>query len=220
MKKIKIGDVVAEPGTKSRGFLKVANSPCGSAIGIPLIVINGLGDGPILCVDSCAHGDEVEGAEAIIKLQKTIDPKKLNGAFIGVPIVNVLAFEGSDRMNPLEHERTDMNRIFPGRDGRYLSEKIVYVHFSEIICKSNYYISFHGGGMTEYIEPMVYYQTAVSSISDEVAKKSFEMAKAFGVKVLFRGHDFTGLSVYEAAKKGIPGILPEAGGQTFSSKAP
>ena len=54
-------------------------------LGIPLIIVNGIEDGPVLCVDAGVHGDEDDGQEAIRRVLADIDPATLRGTLVGIP---------------------------------------------------------------------------------------------------------------------------------------
>lgn len=208
-----IGDVSVQNGSKAYGWLRVARRPDGSPIGIPIILVNGVEDGPKLCVDGCIHGDEYEGAEAILELGRTLNPKELKGTLIAVPVVNIPAFEAGLRANPFDYDRYDMNRIFPGDSDGHISQRIVSKHFNEVICKANCYISLHGGGNFEFIEPFVNF-SADPGLPESVINKSFELAKAFGLGIVNRcPSSFPGGGRLVAARRGIPSITPELGGQ-------
>jgi hypothetical protein len=214
MSEIGIGNVSVKPGTKARGFLKVANRVSGAPIGVPFFVVNGAEKGPVLCVDGCVHGDEYEGSEAVMNLGKTLKPEELKGILIGVPVVNVAAFEAETRADPFDHERLNLNRVFPGDANGFITQRIAYAYFNEIIRKSNYYITFHGGGKTEYLCPLVQYQPSVAFGNREVGEQSQRLARAFGVEIIWKAAeegDFPGDSIAEAEKIGIPSICPELG---------
>jgi len=209
-----IGNVTVKPGGKARGFLNVTNRISGEPIGVPFFVIHGVEHGPVLCVDGCIHGDEYEGSEAVMNLGRQIDAGKLKGTLIGVPVVNVLAFEAETRANPFDHERLNMNRIFPGNPNGWITERIANAYFTGIVRKSNYYIDFHGGGATEFLCPLVQYQPSGAFGRKETGEESEKMAKAFGVDVVWRcndGGDFAGDVILEAERVGIPAICAELG---------
>ena len=60
-----VGSLTVAPGTRAQGLIPVGTSSYGVELGIPLIVVNGAQDGPVLCVDAGVHGDEYDGQEAI-----------------------------------------------------------------------------------------------------------------------------------------------------------
>lgn len=211
--KFSIEDISAENGSKTFGWIKIGRSPNGSMIGIPIIIVNGAGDGPKLCVDGCVHGDEYEGAEAILELGKTLDPTELKGTLMAVPVVNVPAFEAGLRANPLDYDRYDINRIFPGSEDGHVSQRIAFKHFNEVISRADFYISLHGGGNFEFIEPFVNF-SADQGLPANLINKSMDLAEAFGLGIVNRRpSSFEGGARLAAARRGIPSITPELGGQ-------
>ena len=128
MSTINIGPIRCETGTKVSGMVPAVSRVDGSNLGFPVIVVNGAKDGPVLLVDGGIHGDEQEGTLSIIEVAKKLDPKNLRGTFIGVPVMNVGAFEAMSRGNPRDTHTFDMNRIYPGKPEGYLTDRIAQVH--------------------------------------------------------------------------------------------
>lgn len=82
---------------------------------------------------------------AIAELGMLLDPRDVKGTFVGVPVLNVPAFKGMNRFTHLlleESQLKDMNRIYPGKHNRSLTEKIAFVYFNKIVLNSQYVISF------------------------------------------------------------------------------
>jgi predicted deacylase len=184
LKTIKIGSASVEPGTKGNGFVNVAYRPDGSEIKIPIMIVNGVNDGPILLVDAGVHGDEYEGMEAIRRVANTLNPKKLKGAFIGIPCLNVLAFEVGKRTNVIDY--LNLNRICPGKPvGKgYITENIAYIYEKELVSVLDESIacciSFHGGGNIQKVGPMIPYAESSGSVGEKVS----ELSKIFGIDLL------------------------------------
>jgi predicted deacylase len=207
-KTLTIGDIATEAGSKSLGLVAVAERSDGSKTSIPVMVVNGRGDGPVLCVAAGIHGDEYVGMAAIKEIARTLDPNDVHGAFLGVPVVNVEAFVASSRTNPFDG--LNLNRVFPGKRDGFISEMIAHTFMEEIVSKADYYIDLHTGCDHSLNAPMM----AVSEANSD--EKTIEFAKSFGFEliwmmpaVFFRG----GLSSADAAsKKGIVGIGAEIGG--------
>ena len=77
---------------------------------VPVIVLNGKGPGPVLCLTAAVHGDELNGIE-VTRRARRCRSRRVNGAVIGVPIVNIQGFYRGTRYLP---DRRDLNRYFPG----------------------------------------------------------------------------------------------------------
>jgi len=132
---------LAKRGEKAFKMLSVAFMPDGSEIAIPLVIIRGMEDGPVLSVFGGVHGNEYEGPLAIRKVIKELEPTEISGTFIGVPVANVPAFNFSTRITPIDGK--DLNRVFPGKLNGTISEKIAYIITEQVISKSDYVIDLH-----------------------------------------------------------------------------
>ena len=68
------GPVKVNPGEKKQSYFPVMSRPDGSSIGIPLLIVNGIEDGPVLFVSCATHGDELDSVYAAIEIFKELDP--------------------------------------------------------------------------------------------------------------------------------------------------
>ena len=59
---------------------------------VPVIVVHGKYQGPVVGITAALHGDELNGIEIVRQVLKGIDPKKLAGTIVAVPIVNLEGF--------------------------------------------------------------------------------------------------------------------------------
>ena len=99
------------PGTSKRLTWTSGTAMEGFVVPVPVIVLNGKGPGPVLCLTAAVHGDELNGIEVTRRVLNDVDLEELNGAVIGVPIVNIQGFYRGTRYLP---DRRDLNRYFPG----------------------------------------------------------------------------------------------------------
>ena len=100
-----------EPGTLTRMTWWAGESLYGASIPTPVLVAEGMEEGPTLCMTAAVHGDELNGIEIVRQLMYSVNPSKLRGRLVGVPIVNIQGFERHSRYLP---DRRDLNRFFPG----------------------------------------------------------------------------------------------------------
>ena len=108
---VEIGTAKAAPGETVRGVIPVTALAGGSAVEIPLVIINGRKPGPVLWVDGAIHGDEPEGPLCCQILMREVKAEDLSGTLVLVPVVNVAAYEAASRGNPLDTFSHDMNRM-------------------------------------------------------------------------------------------------------------
>lgn len=205
-KTVKLDEVLVDRSNRLEGFVNVARKPDGSWVRVPVIIVRGDTDGPTLLVDACTHGDEYEGAEAILKVAASLDPKALKGTLVLVPAVNLDAFSANTRVSPIDD--TNLNRVFPGKPQSFITQVLAHTYMERVVKHADYVVSFHGGGVVLHLECIGYMPP-----ENEVGKKSMAMAKAFGGKILWRMQNmpFGGHTADAATKLGIPAILPEIG---------
>jgi uncharacterized protein len=210
MKKVPIlGELT--PGKTQRHLIKLPGAALANDEPRPVISIAGAKPGPVLFVNGGVHGGEYPAVEAVIRLGKTLDPKKISGTVILMPVLNLPAFRMRtpfvcpiDNVNP--------NRVFPGDPTGSYSEQMTHALINEFVIHADAYVDLHGGDIPEALVPFVICRSG----DDEVSEKSKAIAMAFGLPyVLTVGKPIQpakGASSYAAAaEKGVPAILAEAG---------
>jgi predicted deacylase len=199
-------------GTTQRHLIKLPGAALANDEPRPVISVAGAKPGPVLFVNGGVHGGEYPAVEAVIRLGKTLDPKKISGTVILMPVLNLPAFRTRtpfvcpiDNVNP--------NRVFPGDPHGSYSEQMTHACINEFVVHADAYVDLHGGDIPEALVPFVICRAG----NDEVAKKSKAIAMAFGLRYVLTVskpvQPDKGQSSYAgAADKGIPAILAEAGG--------
>jgi uncharacterized protein len=203
-----------EPGNRGSVWIDVARSPAGWTIGLPVVVVHGVGDGPVLVVDAATHGDEFEGTLSLLTLLRETDPAKLNGTLVGVPIVNGPATEAEARGNPLERHNYDMNRLFPGDVRGTISQRIAARHFEDVVKRANVVVTLHGGGNLFYLEGYV--------LAHSIGHGNLDLIRAFGWTrfsddAAVAQAPRQGLLHEKCLEIGIPTITAELGGASHRS---
>jgi predicted deacylase len=206
---MEIGNLVIPPGEKRYGPLNVARRADGSDIFVPLMVVNGREDGPVLNISGGCHGDEYEGMEAVRRVFHDCDPNVLKGAIIGVPVLNYAAFEAGQRVST--YDLGNLNRNFPGKEKGFFTQRLAHVYFNQVIRKADYVIDLHGGGNIMALAPMAIYRDIGG---DEVAERAEKLVRATGIKMVWRGSGgWTGPISLESQSIGIPAITVELAGE-------
>ena len=108
-----IGGVEIQPGQQLTIDLPVAQLYTHTEMTMPVQILHGKRAGPRLFVSAAVHGDEINGVEIIRRLLKLKVLRRLRGALIAVPVVNVFGFISRSRYLP---DRRDLNRSFPGSE--------------------------------------------------------------------------------------------------------
>jgi len=167
---------------------------------LPVKVIRGKKQGPVVFISAAIHGDELNGIEIIRRLRKLNILKRLQGTLILVPVVNVYGMMNLSRYLP---DRRDLNRSFPGNSKGSLAARIAKIFFDEIVKKCTLGIDLHTASIHKSNLPQVR-----TNIENEY---TFRLAKAFEAPVILHSELRDGSLRSEAQEEGVPILLYEAG---------
>ena len=194
-----LGETIA-PGEKWLLSWMSGETFAGGPVPIPARVVRGLEPGPTICLTAGIHGDELNGIEVVRRIVQEIDPNKLHGMLIGVPIVNLHGFRQASRYLP---DRRDLNRHFPGRSNGSAAARIARSFFDQVIVHCESLVDLHTGSFHRANVPQVR-----ADLKDSGA---FELAKVFGSAVVVHSVGAPGTLRRAAGDVGIPAISYEAG---------
>jgi predicted deacylase len=210
---VRVRDVEASRGTRAEGWLAIGEAASGP-IRVPLVVINGAEDGPTLCLTAGVHATEYAPIAAVMELVQSVDPARLRGAIIAVPVTNMRMFESRTGFtSPLDG--LNLNKIAPGRHDGSISEVLADVMLREVIGAAGYHIDFHAGDLGEELYPFAGYSLTGRRDLDV---KGEAMARAFTPRLISLSPPdstippFAGSLNYAATRNGVVSILAEAGG--------
>jgi predicted deacylase len=170
------------------------------AVDTPVLVVNGANAGPTLCLTGAIHGDELNGIEMVRRVVYELEPEKLHGMVIGVPIVNLLGFSRNSRYLP---DRRDLNRYFPGNAHGSVASRLANTFFKDIIVHCNILVDLHTGS---------FYRTNIPQLRADMSKPQVaEFVRLFGdIPVLNSAGNANSLRA-AAVRAGIPTVTLEAG---------
>jgi len=200
-KELVIGGVSIAPGRRKQIELPIAKLFDYTELTIPVEVVRGKEDGPVLFVSAAIHGDEINGSEAIKRLlgrRKLLS--KLKGTLLAVPIINVFGFNQNSRYLP---DRRDLNRSFPGSSTGSLAGQVANVFMEEIVSKATHGIDLHTAAIHRTNLPQI------RAYLDD--RETQRLARAFGVPVVINSNIRDGSLRQSAAEMGIPMLLFEGG---------
>jgi predicted deacylase len=180
--------------------LKVSESYTSIATYIPITVLRGVSDGPIVFITAAVHGDELNGIEIVRRIIYSIDLSSLKGTLVCLPIVNIFGFQNSSRYLP---DGSDLNRFFPGNSKGNFVKKYASIIFKEIIKKCQYGIDIHTAAIGRSNLPHVR--------ADMNFKEVKRMAVAFGTTIIKNESGAKGSLRRTATEANIPTIIFEAG---------
>lgn len=108
---MQLGTAEAAPGELARGWLSVTDLPTGGAERLPVVIANGVDEGPTLWLTGGVHGDEATGVAVAQDTMREDLPERLAGAVVCVPIVSPAGLRRNARHTYYDDE--DPNRYFP-----------------------------------------------------------------------------------------------------------
>ena len=173
----------------------------GVPVDSPVLVVNGKLAGPTLCLTAAVHGDELNGIEMVRRVMHDLNPQKLAGAVIGVPIVNLQGFRRGSRYLP---DRRDLNRFFPGNPRGSAAARIAYSFFTEVVLHCDALIDLHTGSFERSNLP----QLRADLRNPDVVT----LTQGFGATVILHSTPAQGTLRYAATSAGVPAVTLEAGG--------
>ncbi len=190
-----------QPNTSQRISWAATELFEGVPVSTPVLVVNGKFAGPTLCLTAAVHGDELNGIEMVRRVMHDLNPEKLSGAVIGVPIVNLQGFRRGSRYLP---DRRDLNRFFPGNPNGSAASRIAYSFFTEVIQHCNALIDLHTGSFERANLP----QLRADLRNPDVVT----LTQGFGATVILHSQPAKGTLRHAATAAGIPTVTLEAGG--------
>jgi uncharacterized protein len=199
-----------EPGTVRRGNLRFSH-PDLMEWTWPYTVVRGTEDGPHVALISGVHPAEYPAIESNIRFTRNLDPSRLRGTVVSLPLIDVPAFlPRSPFVCPVDGKNP--NRFFPGNPEGTFSEVMDDAIFQTVIDPADILIDLHGGDMVEALIPFSIYSV---SGNEDVDARSIALGKAFGLPYLVASRPqpggIGGTTAHAAAAAGIPSIIAEAG---------
>lgn len=182
--------------------------PDGSVLRVAATTLVGVQPGPRVVVTAGVHGDEFEGVRAVAELCRTLDPARLRGTLVLVPVANPPAFNAGTRASPLDG--VNLNRVFPGDVEGTPSERLAHALFREVVAGADALLDLHSGGTRYLFHPQAGFYRGGDAAS--IGERSFALARAFGIPLLWDIPHRAGVFSYEAARAGVPAIGVEIGG--------
>lgn len=188
------------PGTATRLSWSPAIQGAGLSQPTPVLVVNGAKPGPTLCLTGAVHGDELNGIEIIRRTVYDLEPAKLSGRVIGVPIVNLPGFQQGSRYLP---DRRDLNRHFPGSADGSLADRIAHSLFENVIRHCDMLVDIHTGSLKRTNLP----QLRADMNNPDVA----ELTRGFDRMAVVHSTGSSGMLRFAAIDAGIRAVTMEAG---------
>ena len=197
---IAIGGHSVHAGRRQQFELPISRLMSGTPVGLPVVVLHGVGEGPTVWLSAAVHGDEICGVEIIRRVLEHLNPRAMAGTVLAVPIVNVHGFNNGDRYLP---DRRDLNRSFPGSERGSLASRIAHLMMTEIIANASVGIDLHTGSDARTNLPQI------RADLDDV--RTFELAMTFGAPIAIHSRVRDGSLRQAATEAGAAVLLYEGG---------
>jgi uncharacterized protein len=166
----------------------------------PVLVVRGAHEGPTLCLTAAVHGDELNGIEMVRQVLFGLNPAKLRGTVIGVPIVNMMGFARNSRYLP---DRRDLNRYFPGNPNGSLASRFAWAFFNDLVRHCDALVDIHTGS---------FHRTNYLQVRADLSQAPVqELARSFGEVVVLNSLGNSRSLRTAAVMQGIPAVTLEAG---------
>ncbi|WP_300031028.1 succinylglutamate desuccinylase/aspartoacylase family protein [uncultured Roseobacter sp.] len=188
------------PGSAGIVHLPVSTLPDHTPVNLSVQVHHGKRAGPAVFVSAAVHGDEVIGVEIVRRLLRAPQLNTLRGTLLVVPVVNSFGFLNRSRYLP---DRRDLNRCFPGHPSGSLGARLAHIFLNEVVLRCDTGIDLHSAAIHRTNLPQIRVSPGDKTTAD--------MAQAFGAPVILTSPLRDGSLRAEAAERGTPVLLYEAG---------
>ena len=185
------------PDTKI-DWINIATMATGLDLKVAAHVLEGARPGPTIALTAGIHGDELLPIEIIRRVLDRIDPSKLSGRIVAIPLANPLAFETFTRHTPTDQH--NLNRMFPGDSDTWMTELLAKALVDYLVPNVDTLIDLHSGGAI----PTVDYVYVLNDIA---------LSRSFLFPTLYKGSSYPGsLGTYFIQQTDKPVVVAEIGG--------
>lgn len=195
-----IAGATIKPGSRTIVDLPLPKLKAHSNLAMPVHVIHGRREGPVLFVSAAIHGDELNGIEIVRRLLANKAISRISGTLVAVPMVNAYGLMNESRNLP---DRRDLNRAFPGSESGSLAARLAHLFINEIVTRCTHGIDLHTGSNHRTNLPQIR-----ANLEDPETER---LARSFGAPVLLNSAIRDGSLRAAAGDLGIPTLLYEAG---------
>lgn len=228
-----VGSASAAPGERADGWIHATALPTGGSERLPVTVVNGASDGPILWVTGGVHGDEATGVavaqDAAAAFADANQAGTLAGAVVVVPVVNPAGLRRNERTS--YYGGDDPNRYFRDteREGSRppeTQERIDARLFEALTESADLLVDCHTaqiGSMPFTIRDRVLYgEQRTEGDAEALAEDLDRLASALGLPVLteYPAEEYVEQSLQRSTAgaalntAGIPAVTAELGGHS------
>jgi uncharacterized protein len=209
---VSVCSLTAAPGSIVRGLVAYGENAAGP-LQFPLVIVNGAHDGPVLCLTAGVHATEYAPIDAVMRATRQLDPHKLSGAVIAVPVANVPMYSARNGfVSPLDG--ANLNKVGAGRADGTVSERLAFTLLDQVIARAQFHIDLHAGDLGEILLPFVGYALTGDAERDALGET---LASLYAPRLISISSGATippfadGL-VHAASRRGVVSLFAESGG--------
>ena len=189
---VKAGPLEAASGSVASGFASVGELADGiTPVQVPIVIVNGRDDGPVVYLHAGSHGQEtIYSIETLRRLRTELDPARLAGAVIAVPLANLIAHQFATRVAPHYAAREgvafagDIHKLWPGDPKGSMTQRIVDLLWTQIVAQSDCAIDLHAVGEPGIAFTFMYRGGKRDALGTPAWEKTLDLARAFGVTLV------------------------------------
>ncbi len=200
---MKIGTIAAQAGEKSYGFFKTGETHGRFPAHIPLHLVVGAEDGPMLVVQAGTSGLEIEPSLILPHVVKELDPAQIKGTLVLVPLMNTSGFEFAEINSAWDDKH--LNRLGRGAADGSVSEQMIHEYYQAVIAKADALVDIRTGSQWSY-----HHFAGVYDEGDVEASKA--LAVALGLPQVALGQAADDSMALEAARDGLAVVAAHIGG--------
>jgi predicted deacylase len=199
------------PGTSERLWVRTLDLLAGPAA-LPAFALAGAEPGPTFFVVAGVHGDEYEGMAAIRLVARELDPARMRGRFVAIPVANPFAYEARARIAPLHLDGLNLARVFPGdpqgSPSRLLANRLLDL-VERNLGPEDLFLDFHSGSAdVEYARVIGF-----RDVPGAHTERAEEIARHSGIDRLWRIPSSPGPFNAETALRGYVTLGTETTGR-------
>lgn len=189
-----------KPGEVIETRLKISESVTHQPVSIPVTLVCGANPGPAIFLTAAVHGDEINGVPIVRQVLDGLDPAKLSGTVVGIPVVNRFGFSTGDRYLP---DRRDLNRAFPGDPEGSLASRVAHTLFEKVLRRCDVGIDLHTAAQGR--------ANLCHVRGDGEDEKVRDLMRSFGAPIMIQGDGPKGSLRRACSEAGVPTMIFEAG---------
>lgn len=188
--------------------IPVTQTLLGTSLDIVLHEIRGEKPGPTLGIIGAIHGDESASVMIIRRFLESIDPTKLQGTILAVPVASPRALFDFSRYTTELHGNTDLHMNFPGNKSGTLTQMLARTITDALLDRADALVDLHSGGAGGRLQFRIDFDYRPAGALRE---RILELCRVFG-SALIHENDLSGTASAYCNANGKPTVNVECGG--------